>query len=335
MKNLETTSLSAGYLTRKGEKRILEGLDLGLEKGQLVCLLGINGSGKSTLLRTLGGFQEPLGGSVSIRGKFLEQTGTRDRAKLLSVVLTHNQISGMMTVREVVSLGRYPYTNWLATMGSRDHEMVDEALTLTGMASEADSYFDQLSDGQQQKVIISRAVAQDTPIIILDEPTNHLDIGNKAEILQLLQSLAHDKGKSILVSTHDLDFALQMADVLWVIKKEKVFTGPPEQVLMDGILEEAFPYSGIDLFSGKVIKRATGPESYVEGSGRSAEVTRSALRRLGFRLTTKRNDASLVVSVTETNSWHLHHDGKKLYLDTMEKLLEELKRLLLEGTITQ
>ena len=223
----------------------------------------------------------------------------------------------------MVSLGRYPYTNWLATLSEEDHKMIADSLSLTGMLEERDSYFDQLSDGQQQKVIISRAVAQDTPIIILDEPTNHLDIGNKAEILQLLQSLAHEKQKSIIVSTHDLDLALQMADVLWVINENEVKTGSPEHILIDGTLESAFPYKGIDLFSGKLIKRATGKKVHVIGKGRTAEVTKSAMRRLGFQLTDE--DYQVQIEITEEGTWQFQEEGKIMYLENIDDLINQLK----------
>ena len=326
MRTIHTQALSVGYHQKSGTNTVLQNLDLDMEAGKLVCLLGINGSGKSTLLRTLVGFQQPLSGTVYYEDSELHELADKQRAKKMSVVLTHNQISGMMTVREVVALGRHPYTNWLAILKETDKDAIEEALALTGMSDDSEKYFDELSDGQQQKVVISRAVAQDTPVIVLDEPTNHLDIGNKAEILQLLQSLAHDKKKTVLVSTHDLDLALQMADELWVISGEKLDRGAPEEILLDGILDAAFPYSGIDLFSGKVVRPATKSGVFVSGDGRRADVTRNAVRRLGFQLVTEA-DSPLRIEVSGETDWIVKTPGDTKTVSDIQSLLGLLETI--------
>ncbi len=202
-------------------KVVAEALSGSVHAGQLTCLVGRNGLGKSTLLRTLAGFQQPLKGEVLWRDgntwRSLHSMTRPGLALLVSVVLTERPDVQQMTVAEVVGLGRMPYTGFFGTLSSADLEVVEEALTLVGISDFAPRMIDALSDGERQKVMIAKALAQQTPVVLLDEPTAFLDYPSKVEMMKLLRRLAAETGKAILLSTHDLPLALQLADRLLTI----------------------------------------------------------------------------------------------------------------------
>lgn len=202
-------------------KVVAEALSGSIRSGQLTCLVGRNGLGKSTLLRTLAGFQQPLKGEVLWRdGKVWRSLHNMTRsglALLVSVVLTERPDVQQMTVAEVVGLGRMPYTGFFGTLSSADLKVVEEALSLVGISDFAPRMIDALSDGERQKVMIAKALAQQTPVVLLDEPTAFLDYPSKVEMMKLLRRLAAETGKAILLSTHDLQLALQLADRLLTI----------------------------------------------------------------------------------------------------------------------
>ena len=195
-----------------------------LQEGELCCLLGANGAGKSTLLRTLAAFQPPLSGEVLLGQRELTRISSRELSMLVGVVLTERVKPRGVTVRDMVGMGRMPYTNFWGRLTAHDHEQVKVAIEQVGIEALADRQFTTLSDGERQKVMIAKTLAQETPIILLDEPTAFLDFPSKVEMMLLLRRLAHEMGKSIFLSTHDLDLALQTADSLWLLggmKSEK------------------------------------------------------------------------------------------------------------------
>ncbi len=204
-------------------KVVGEGLDGCIRRGELTCLIGSNGLGKSTLLRTLAGFQPPLAGQVTWHDggtwRSLQAMTKAQLATLVSVVLTERPDVQHMTVGEVVGLGRMPYTGFFGTLSSADQKVVEEALSLVGISDFASRMIDALSDGERQKVMIAKALAQQTPVILLDEPTAFLDYPSKVEMMKLLSRLATETGKAILLSTHDLQLALQLADRLLTIDR--------------------------------------------------------------------------------------------------------------------
>ena len=194
-------------------------LNATLREGELCCLLGANGAGKSTLLRTLAAFQAPLGGEIRLDGRRLQDIPPRELSTLIGIVLTERIRTPGTTVRDMVAMGRSPYTNFWGRLTDEDNRYVDEAIRQVGIASLAGRQMATLSDGERQKVMIAKALAQGTPIILLDEPTAFLDFPSKVETMLLLSRLAHDMGKCIFLSTHDLDMALQTADRLWLMGK--------------------------------------------------------------------------------------------------------------------
>lgn len=238
MDKRETVSaidLTTGY--RRGKKETVVGrhLTASLYSGELTALLGRNGAGKSTLMRTLAGFQPPLGGKVMIEGREITDFKGGDLAKTVSVVLTEKPVLENMDVEALVSLGRSPYTGYWGGLSEYDREAVERAIELTGIESLRKRDVQSLSDGERQKVMIAKAFAQETPVIFLDEPTAFLDYPSKAELMRLLGRLARDEGKTIFVSTHDLEIALRLCDRFWQLDKEKGLTvrTDPDYSLID------------------------------------------------------------------------------------------------------
>ena len=242
---LVTENLAVGYPGRKRQsaKTVLSDLTLTLPQGSLTLLIGANGSGKSTLLRTISGAQMPLSGQVFIKGEAIDEISLRERAKLLALVYTDRTGGGGLTVGELVGLGRQPYTGFIGRLSTEDRDAVNAAMVAVGIAHKADNFTATLSDGERQKAMIARALAQQTPLIILDEPTAFLDIASRLEIMQLLGRLANEEGKTILLSTHEIASAIGVADRLWVVDaaERTVVQGEVTTLLGDGTMEKVFP----------------------------------------------------------------------------------------------
>ncbi len=238
---LKTHNLTIGYSTRGKSLVIQSGLHLQFRQGELVCLIGPNGSGKSTLLRTLGGLQKSLGGQITLDGRDAEKLTKREKARLISLVLTDKVDIENAIVRQIVAIGRHPYSNWWGTLSESENKMIDEALEMVHLVHKQNNLLSELSDGERQRVMIAKALVQDTPVIFLDEPTAHLDLPNRVEIMLLLHKLVHTTGKSVLLSTHELDLALQAADRIWLMTANKgVECGVPEDLVFNGNFNNAF-----------------------------------------------------------------------------------------------
>ena len=226
--------LSIGYQNRHGVKKVAEGITDSIHSGELTCLLGENGAGKSTLLRTLSGFLPPISGDITILGEPLQSYRERELATVIGVVLTERTNLQNMTVTELVGMGRSPYTGFWGRLSAEDRAKVAAALNLVGIAALKDRLVQTLSDGERQKVMIAKALAQETPIIFLDEPTAFLDYPSKVEVLNLLGRLSREMGKTIFLSTHDLELALRVADRVWLMTKlGSVQAGLPENLFID------------------------------------------------------------------------------------------------------
>ncbi len=229
--------LSIGYHTKHGVRTVAENISGAIRSGELTCLLGANGVGKSTLLRTLSAFQPKTGGRVMLEGRDLDGYTDKDLSRKIGVVLTEKPEVRNMTVRELVSLGRSPYTGFWGTYTKDDLAVVDEAIQLVGITALSRRMIHTLSDGERQKVMIAKALAQQTPVIFLDEPTAFLDYPSKVEVLQLLRRISRQAGKTIFLSTHDVELALQLADTIWLMTKgEPAAIGSPEELAQQGIL---------------------------------------------------------------------------------------------------
>ncbi len=227
-------NLTVGY----GEKAILSDINQTLEPGRLVCLLGSNGVGKSTILRTLAGFLQPLAGKVLLDGKDLSSLSLSQRSKTVSIVLTERVEVPYMKVADLVGMGRSPYTGFFGKFTKEDKQIVGEAIEMVGISSLAERTIDTLSDGERQKAMLAKALAQQTPIILLDEPTAFLDFHAKISTLRLMQKLAHETDKIILMSTHDVEMALRLSDLLWIVQDSKIQTGTTASLTESGILRQ-------------------------------------------------------------------------------------------------
>ena len=254
---LTTSNLSVGYTSKKEIKTIATNINLNLKKGELITLIGANGIGKSTLLRTLIGIQPPLSGNVILNGKNINEYDSISFAQNLSIVLTEKLPPSNLTVFEIIALGRQPYTNWLGNLSDNDISKINEAMELTQITSLAEKKHYEISDGQLQNVLVARALAQDTPLIILDEPTTHLDLLHKISLFKLLKKLAKETKKCILFSTHDIDMAIQISDEMIIMTDENVVQDQPCNFISKGNFETLFKNEHIafDSEKGKFITR--------------------------------------------------------------------------------
>jgi len=237
--------LSTGYHVHGKVHVVARNITAQLEEGRLTCLLGPNGAGKSTLLRTLAAFQPALEGRMLLGDHPLDYYEPKELAKHIGIVLTERPDLGNMHAEELVAMGRSPYTGFWGTLRTEDQEAVEEAIRLVGIEPLRHRLVTTLSDGERQKVMIAKALAQQTPIILLDEPTAFLDFPSKVELMLLLRRLAHEMGKTILISTHDIELALQTADNLWLMNKEQLEIGTPTSLAANGALPRFFKGRGI------------------------------------------------------------------------------------------
>ena len=236
-----THDLAVGYRNGKATVTLLQGLNLKLEQGKLVALLGQNGAGKSTLLRALTCDERPLQGSIEVQGKDLLIMSQKERSRTIGLVSTERIQAGALTVTELVGLGRQPHTGFLGRIDDEDRQIIHQAMVDAGIDAKAGEYIASLSDGERQKAMIAKALAQQTPIIILDEPTAFLDVASRIETMRLLQTLAHERGKAVLLSSHDISQSLMLADELWLITTDRqVLTGKTSDLVAAGAMERLF-----------------------------------------------------------------------------------------------
>jgi iron complex transport system ATP-binding protein len=322
---LQTYDLSIGYKRRKKVVRtVLSHLNLSIFRGEMICLIGPNGVGKSTLIRTISGMQCAISGETRIENIPLNEGNYKELSRMISVVLTDKIDPGHFTVFEMVAMGRHPHTNWLGQLESDDVEAIEKALTQVGMISFKTQAFENLSDGERQRVMIARALAQDCPLILLDEPTAHLDLPNRVEIMKLLRSLARKTNKSILISTHELDLALQTADRIWLMTEEQgVISGTPEDMVLSGDFERAFHNQSFDFDIGSGnFKVVYEKNKFVKLKGDNVRVfwTRRALERHGYRIS---DEAPFEVIVNDDN-WNVVKGDAELECFSIWEMLNSL-----------
>ena len=322
MSILTTKNLSIGY-SKKGKTDIIQsGLDLQLRAGELVCLIGPNGSGKSTLLRTLTGLQKPLTGTTFIDGKDITKIKQNEKALMLALVLTERVDIENTTVYNLVALGRHPHSDWWGNVTEEEDAIIREAIEMVHMDHKMHQNINELSDGERQRAMIAKALAQDTPIIMLDEPTAHLDLPNRVEIMLLLHKLAHKTQKAILLSTHELDLALQAADRIWLISTDKgIESGVPEDLVFDGSFTRTFQSKSYFFNAANGNFSMNYPMTkkvWVSGDKTRMYWTLRALARAGYEVV---HNAEVQILVTETG-WSLNDKE----ISTVEELLNELNK---------
>jgi len=233
---LSSQNLSIGY----GNTEIVSSINLHVNSGKFICVLGKNGSGKSTLIKTLARILAPLKGNILFDNKEIQEFKQTTLAKLLAIILTEKLPDNLLTVIELISMGRHVHTNWLDKLVKEDKEKIDFAIELTHTQHLLHRKFSELSDGQKQIVLLAKAIAQDTPIIILDEPTTHLDVHHRMETFLLLKKLAQTYNKTIIMATHEIGLSTQLADELWLVHKKSIKIGSPEELISNKTLGNIF-----------------------------------------------------------------------------------------------
>lgn len=333
-KTIHIRKLTTGYPGKGCARIVAKDIDATINSGELTCLLGANGVGKSTLLRTLSAFQPPVGGEIEILGKKLADYTDRQLATIIGVVLTEKCNLQNMTVEELVGMGRSPYTGFWGNLSKEDRRIVDDAIAMVRIGELKYRMVHTLSDGERQKVMIAKALAQETPVIFLDEPTAFLDFPSKVEIMQLLHHLSRSTDKTIFLSTHDLELALQIADKIWLMDKVNGVTiGTPEDLSINGCLSNFFSRKGIvfDMETGLFrIDNEFEEEIRLMGHGSKYAMVRKALQRNGI-LANRHVESDFYIETGDmaTDGYVIHPAGREVVkVDTIEELLKRVTILL-------
>ncbi|AFZ59445.1 ABC transporter ATP-binding protein [Anabaena cylindrica FACHB-243] len=329
---LTTHNLTIGYKTsRKTIRNVAANISTSLQAGELVCLLGSNGAGKSTLLRTLAGIQPPIAGEVKLLEDDIYKLPPHELAKRLSLVLTEKIDVGMLSAYALVTMGRYPYTDWWGRLSSEDEDIINWAIKSVGAVNLAQRNVSELSDGERQKIMIARALAQSPMVMLLDEPTAFLDLPRRVEIMQLLRQLARDTNQAILLSIHDLDLALRLADKIWLLGNNGILhVGAPEDLILSGIFADTFRSEGVefDIFSGEFnLHTPYKGEVKLIGEGVAAIWTIRALKRVGFIVIQGDQSTEItveVISASEGVFWRVRNSQA---VSTHHSLYEVIKFL--------
>ncbi|HQJ32940.1 MAG TPA: ABC transporter ATP-binding protein [Anaerolineaceae bacterium] len=330
---LQTSALAIGYKNGGKTPRVVANhLNLQLNAGEFVCLVGPNGVGKSTLLRTVIGLQPKLAGEIQLSGRKLATYHPRELANQVSVVLTSPISVGAMRVDELVAMGRFPFTGLFDRMTDHDWDVVHETLRVVGVDKLSHRYIHTLSDGERQKVMIARALAQEPRLLVLDEPTAYLDLPGRVVVMDLLHDLASGKDKAVLTSTHELDLALRHADRIWLMNDEgQISQGAPEDLVLNGSFAQIFNRAGVrfDPLSGSFDTQNRGSKPvFLEGQGPEAIWTRRALLRAGYRVEEEKLQAFPSISVITKNgttTWQLEQEGHAITFASIYELLQELR----------
>jgi iron complex transport system ATP-binding protein len=327
--HIETKSLEIGYDGRNNRTVVARNINLRLNPGELVCLLGPNGAGKSTLMRTLAGMQAPLGGQVMLDGKDIHRMDPRERARVLSVVLTERITVGLLDVYSLVSLGRYPYTGWNGKLNEQDHRVIQRSLQVVNAAEFANRQVLELSDGERQRVMMARALAQEPRLMVLDEITAFLDLPRRVDIMRTLRQLARESRVAVLLSTHDLELAFRSADRIWLLPKGgDIQVGTPEHLVLSGAFERAFHAEGVDFdpASGMFrLHREHVAEIEVTGDSLHAIWTARALERHGYRVLAQGSGCPLSVQVLPNGDRYLlRRNGSVQDYDGLDQLIQAI-----------
>ncbi len=330
--HLTATKLSIGYSHRGQETCVAEALDLALNAGEFICLLGPNGAGKSTLIRTLAGMQAPLSGSLKLQNQTFHSISPRERARMISVVLTEALPVGMMDAYSLVALGRHPYSGWLGGLNQHDKERIKWAFKAVGAEGLEGRQIAELSDGERQKISIARALAQEAQVMLLDEPTAFLDLPRRVELMTILRNLAHREQMGLLLSTHDLDLALRFADRLWMITTDgKLIQGYPEELAMSGEFARIFANENLDWDAERGSFRAhPNPclKAHIQGDSIHALWTRRALERLGFGIAKPDENSALSIQVVELDDhteWAVARNGNQAKHTSISQLIDWIR----------
>lgn len=323
-------NLVVGYGFRhKNMTRVFGPVTTVVYEGEMIGILGRNGIGKSTLMRTLATLQPPLSGRVLLKGVPSGNIGRGELAKMVAFVSTDTVHSFEIRVIELVSMGRHPHTGWFGMLKNHDKQAIDKAVEQTGISSLLGKSIHELSDGERQKVMIARALAQDTPVIILDEPTAFLDLPARYEIMRLLSNLSLRSNKTVIFSTHDLNTAIDVSDKLWLMADDTIYEGAPEDLLIRDVFRKLFINSPaeFDFKSASFkIKRHYKWEIEVSGSRKFRQLTKRALERIGFQSVDEA--AEWKVDMDETGdapTWRVSRKGEERFFFSIYEMIAYLR----------
>jgi iron complex transport system ATP-binding protein len=325
-------NLKIGYPATGREPGFSRGnISFSAQSGETVALIGPNGTGKSTLLRTVCGILPVRSGTCLLRGKQIQKYAPRELSRMISFVSTETFRVANMSVAALVAYGRFPYTNWTGKLNETDQRIVAEAMEKAGISHLAQRMVTQVSDGERQRAFIARAVAQDTPVMILDEPTAFLDISNKYEIFHLLHEIARRDGKTVILSTHDMNIALREMDKLWIMTETENLEGAPEDAMLKGWIGRMFEGGNIDFNAEEgdfhFRKRLSG-SIRVTGEGTAFRLTVRALKRRGYSVNGEEPSDREILVVQEQGAgalqWELKTQGEFRLFHSIYSLLAEL-----------
>ncbi|GAB6012259.1 ABC transporter ATP-binding protein [Viscerimonas tarda] len=327
---ISANNISIGYpgTPHREGLRLYDNLSVELNAGELTCLLGPNGVGKSTLLRTLSAMQLPLSGEVYLHGKPLDGYSERELSCELGVVLTDKTSVGGLTVSQLVSLGRYPYTGFFGKLSRYDHAVVDKAIKDVGIDHKAQSYMAELSDGERQKAMIAKALAQECPVILLDEPTAFLDVASRIEIMELLHHLAFTQQKTILLSTHDIESAFLFADRLWLLSRERgLESGVTEDILLSESMSLFMDKKNIlfDKQTGSFLPRKTFDRTvFLTAEGNLYHWTKNFLRRNNWDVSPEKSASDFSLTALSKDKFLLVRGSVEIEMNSFNQLYKWL-----------
>jgi iron complex transport system ATP-binding protein len=303
---LSLDSLKIGYVSGKNKNILLPPLSAQAYSGEMIAVIGRNGIGKSTLLRTLTGLQQPFGGEIYYEGNNIKDLTRIELAQKAGYISTEIVKVSNMRVYDLVALGRFPHTNWIGKIELKDQEAIANALEMTSIQSLRDKFVSELSDGERQKTMIARILAQDTGTMIMDEPTAFLDVAAKYDIFHLLRKLSGNNGKTVIFSTHDLQTAISQSDKIWLILDDGLIEGAPEDLIIAGSFDHLFKSSTV-LFNsedGTFSFRSEPLGSiYIEGEGIKRYWTEKAINRTGFTLSKEKSFPYIITPSHSNANW--------------------------------
>ncbi|XOV93166.1 MAG: ABC transporter ATP-binding protein [Bacteroidota bacterium] len=321
MSLLQTKSLSIGFPRKNGDIMLQSDINLTIEKGETVSLMGQNGVGKTTFIKTLAGLLTPLSGSIYYNQKILSEISSMELAQKMSLVLTEKPFNFNITPVELIAIARHPYSNWIGMLSNADKDAIEWAVSETNINYIANKKLYELSDGQLQKVMIARALAQETDLIILDEPAAHLDLNNKIEVMLLLRKIAA-KGKGILISTHDLQVSTQLSDKLMLFNfNDKIQEGVPEDLILNKTLQKGLYLEGYgyDMIHGTLNLEQEGPSINLSGDADTKFWVSMALKRKGFKVLEKGGET--MVNCKAFDEIEVLSKGNKQIVKSISELL--------------
>lgn len=328
-KILSFDSLRIGYGSGKHETMLLTPLSASAVEGELIAVIGRNGIGKSTLLRTITGLQKPLGGEIFFEDRNIMGYSRMELALKVSYISTEVVKVSNMSVYDLVGLGRFPHTNWIGKIEEKDNDAIIDALEKTSMFSFRNRFISELSDGERQKAMIARIVAQDTGIMIMDEPTAFLDVAGRYEIFHLMNLLSANSGKTIIFSTHDLQMALGYADKIWLIGNNGLVEGAPEDLMIMGAFDHLFDSAAVmfDSYEGTFsFRNKPKGNIFIEGKGKRKHWTEKAINRAGYSVSKEKTSPFITVPVEKDTGWQLVTETSVKEFPTIYELITVLKK---------